>query len=70
MNTSPNSRGWQSLKFCDFPQEIIIQFSSIVNLRQLQFLSHQSKIASRIELFTSLPSGAQATFTQIPLNEI
>ena len=33
-------------------------------------MSHQSKIASKIELFTFLPSGAQALTMQIPLNEI
>ena len=41
-----------------------------MKLKQLQFLSHQSKIASKIELFTFLPSGPQALTSQIPLNEI
>ena len=41
-----------------------------MNLKQLQFLSHQSKIASKIELFTFLPSGKHAMTSQIPLNEI
>jgi centrosomal protein CEP104 len=33
-------------------------------------LSHQSKIASKIELFTFIPSGDQALTSQIPLNEV
>jgi centrosomal protein CEP104 len=33
-------------------------------------LSHQSKIASKIELFTFIPSGEQAMTSQIPLNEV
>ena len=70
LDASSASRGWQSQKFCDFPQEIIVQFPQMVQLKQLQFLSHQSKIASKIELFTFLPSGSQAMSSQIPLNEI
>ena len=70
LDPSSNSRGWQSQKFCDYPQEIIIQFPQLVSLKSLQFLSHQSKVASKIELFTFLPSGQQALTNQIPLNEI
>lgn len=70
LENSPQSRGWQSPKFCEYPQEIIIQFSNPSRLRQIQFLSHQSKIASKIELFTFIPSGEQAMSSQIPLNEV
>ena len=70
LDPTSNSRGWQSAKFCEYPQEIIVQFPQLVKLRSLQFLSHQSKIASKIELFTFLPSGPQAMSNQIPLNEI
>lgn len=70
LDATSNTRGWQSQKFCDYPQEIIVQFPTVVNLKQLQFLSHQSKIASKIELFTFLPSGKHAMTSQIPLNEI
>ena len=47
-----------------------MQFPHLVKLKQLQFLSHQSKVASKIELFTFLPSGPQSLTSQIPLNEI
>jgi len=70
LDPTPNSRGWQSQKFCEYPQEIIVQFSGIVRLKQLQFLSHQSKIASKIELFTFVPDGSQALSSQIPLHDI
>ena len=40
LDPTPNSRGWQSPKFCEYPQEIIVQFPSVVRLKQLQFLSH------------------------------
>ena len=39
-------------------------------MKSLQFLSHQSKVASKIELFTFVPNGSQAMTNQIPLNEI
>ncbi|CAE8587431.1 unnamed protein product, partial [Polarella glacialis] len=54
------TKGWQTARFCEFPQEVCLQFESPVHLRQVQFLSHQSKIATKIELFTALqpPAGA------------
>merc|ERR1719277_1657353 len=52
---SPQTRGWQTARFCEFPQEVGLQFESPVHLRQVQFLSHQTKIATKIELFTALP---------------
>lgn len=55
LSQSPQSRGWQSPRFCDWPQYITIQFMSPVLLKQIQFLSHQCKIASKIELYTALP---------------
>jgi len=39
-------------------------------LKQIQFLSHQAKICSKVELYTFVPSGNQALSAQIPLNEI
>ena len=53
---SPQSKGWQSQRFCDWPQHITLQFFGPVKLKQLQFLSHQSKISTKIELFTALPN--------------
>ncbi len=47
---------WQSSRFCQYPQELIIQFISPVIVKQIQFLSHQFKIARKIEIFTYLPN--------------
>lgn len=55
LTQSPQSRGWQSARFCDFPQEITFQFMSPIRLKQLQILCHQSKIPSKIEIFVYLP---------------
>jgi centrosomal protein CEP104 len=52
LNThTPHTRGWQTPRFCEYPQEIGIQFASVSDVQQLQVLSHQSKIATRIEIF-------------------
>lgn len=52
LQPSPQGKGWQSARFCDYPQEIIIQFLAPVRLKQVQFLCHQCKIPSKIELFS------------------
>ena len=70
LDNSPQSKGWQSAKFCEYPQEIIIQFTNIVKLKQIQFLAHQAKISQRLELYTFVPLGHQALSQQIPLNKI
>eukprot|EP00439_Symbiodinium_sp_Y106_P086689 s548_g35.t1 len=57
----PRTKGWQTARFCDFPQEIGLQFETPVHLRQVQFLSHQSKIATKIDLYTAMPAAGQAS---------
>ncbi|CEL99170.1 unnamed protein product [Vitrella brassicaformis CCMP3155] len=49
------TRGWCSARFCDYPQELGLKFEGPVQIRQIQFLSHQSKITSKLELYTALP---------------
>lgn len=49
---SPSTRGWQSVKFTEYPQELGFELiGSNVKLTQVQILSHQSKIATKIEIF-------------------
>eukprot|EP00916_Digyalum_oweni_P012941 GHVL01021283.1.p1 GENE.GHVL01021283.1~~GHVL01021283.1.p1 ORF type:complete len:780 (+),score=176.02 GHVL01021283.1:53-2392(+) len=52
---SSQTRGWCSARFCDYPQELVVKFDSEVHLVQIQFLAHQSRIPTKIELFTSNP---------------
>lgn len=35
LDPTSNSRGWQSAKFCEYPQEIIVQFPQLVRLKSL-----------------------------------
>ena len=48
LTQSPSSKGWQAPKYCEYPQEIAIQFVSGVRVRQVQFLSHHCKISSKV----------------------
>jgi len=43
--------GWHSEKYCPYPQELIFRFEGRVKLNQLKVLSHEYKIAQRIEVF-------------------
>jgi len=52
---SSQSNGWCSQRFCAFPQHITFQFLSPVQLKQLQFLSHESRIPSKIEIHVAMP---------------
>mgnify|MGYP006077091709 CR=1 FL=1 len=57
---SPNTRGWQSVKFAEYPQEIGFEIDGgDVRLSQVQILSHQSKIASKVEIFIGQGSSYQ-----------
>eukprot|EP00474_Spongospora_subterranea_P010303 CRZ10761.1 hypothetical protein [Spongospora subterranea] len=47
----PQSQGWISAGFCSYPQEIILELERASTIRQIQILSHQSLIATRIELY-------------------
>lgn len=51
-----SSNGWMSVRFCTYPQEIIIQFLTPVNLKQINILSNEKKITSMIEFFSYYPS--------------
>jgi centrosomal protein CEP104 len=44
---TPKSRGWSSAKFCEFPQEVVLQFTPstifqqpFVRLREVQIITH------------------------------
>ena len=47
--------GWQSQRFCVYPQEIIVQFPSSVQITQMQLLVHETKIPRQVELFSYIP---------------
>ncbi|GFR45564.1 hypothetical protein Agub_g6958 [Astrephomene gubernaculifera] len=52
---SPQTRGWQSPRFCKFPQEIVLRLEQTCKVQQIQILSHEYKIATRVEVFVGAP---------------
>lgn len=54
----PQSRGWQSARNAAFPQELAFVLDTPARLTQLQILSHEYKIASRVEVFVAPPGVA------------
>ena len=50
-----NQNGWISNRFCIYPQEILIKFPQIVNLRQINILINESKIPKMIEFINCIP---------------
>jgi centrosomal protein CEP104 len=58
---SPNTRGWQSVKFSEYPQEIGLAIDGgDAQLSQIQILSHQCKIASKVEIYVGKGSSYQS----------
>ncbi|XP_029434701.1 centrosomal protein of 104 kDa isoform X2 [Rhinatrema bivittatum] len=54
---APTVNGWRSARFCQYPQEIILQMVERCRIRKLQLLAHQYLISSKIEFYIteSLP---------------
>ena len=53
-------------RFCEFPQELGLQLAQPGRLTQVQLLSHQCKIATKIELFVGDgQSYAEATWRRL-----
>eukprot|EP00127_Corallochytrium_limacisporum_P006464 Clim_evm7s228 gene=Clim_evmTU7s228 len=49
---TPDTRGWQTGRFCHYPQEIVLALKEgLCRIRKIQILSHQYKIAHRVELY-------------------
>ena len=68
LNTvSPSTRGWQSVRFCTYPQELGFELlDGETQISQLQLLSHQSKISSKVEIFIGAGSSYKtANFTRL-----
>lgn len=47
------NKGWQTQRFCVFPQELILSFSGKCHISSMQLLSHQAKVATRIDILVS-----------------
>lgn len=52
---SPQTRGWQCPRFAQYPQEIILKLEFPSKVQQIQILSHEYKIATKVEVFVGSP---------------
>lgn len=43
---SPHTKGWQSPRFCKFPQELTLQLEKPAQVHQIQLLSHEYKASA------------------------
>ena len=46
---------WESARFCEYPQQITLQFYEPITIASLTIVSHPTKIASRINILFCLP---------------
>lgn len=52
---SINNKGWSSVRYCSYPQFIIIQFFSFCNVKQINFLINHERIPSKIDICSFSP---------------
>ncbi|KAG1659551.1 hypothetical protein FOA52_015355 [Chlamydomonas sp. UWO 241] len=50
---SPQTRGWQTPRFCKYPLEILARLEYPSKIQQIQILSHEYKIATKVEVFVA-----------------
>ena len=58
----PLVNGWQSNRFCSYPQELIVQFEHVARIRRVQLLSHQFLIGKDASLLLSISISIGAPF--------
>eukprot|EP00898_Chlorokybus_atmophyticus_P007173 jgi/Chlat1/7457/Chrsp6S07499 len=64
---SPHTRGWQSERF---PQDIVLRLESTSHIQQIQLLSHEYKIASKVELYVGAPPAGSNDYTQCAMKRL
>ena len=69
-----NGTPWISERFCKYPQSIIIKFSHVVNLYQINILSNSKKISRRLQFYTYYPdyleNDEDLQYNEIPFKNI
>ncbi|XP_024402111.1 uncharacterized protein [Physcomitrium patens] len=54
LNNDALGRGWQSSRFCLFPQEIVLELQHPSRIINMQLLCHEFMIPSKVEIFVSM----------------
>ena len=50
-----NGSGWQSSRFCEYPQYIYIQFTKIVLIKKIEIIIHEKYIPSILKIYSYYP---------------
>ncbi|KAI8801922.1 hypothetical protein BJ742DRAFT_565401 [Cladochytrium replicatum] len=51
-NHTPLAKGWQSQRFCSYPQRLVVRFvAGNCRVRKLQILSHHFKVPTKLEFY-------------------
>ncbi|KAF9433149.1 hypothetical protein BGZ76_009818, partial [Entomortierella beljakovae] len=57
-------KGWHTPRFCGYPQDLVLRFScGHSRVRKIQILSHQYKIANRLDIWMGSRKGVQSINT-------
>ncbi|MEW5308551.1 MAG: hypothetical protein WDW38_000501 [Sanguina aurantia] len=67
---SPQTRGWHSPRFCKYPQEILLRLEQPSKIQQIQILSHEYKIATKVEVFVGGPNPGEPDPSQAALKRL
>ena len=69
-----NGTPWTSERFCSYPQKIIIKFHHVVNISQINILSHSKKISRRLQFYYYYPDdidkNKQYEYDEIPFRKL
>ena len=57
-----NGKGWQSERFCQYPQCIYIQFTKPVLIKKIEFILHEKNIPTIIRFYSYYPKDEQKNF--------
>ena len=69
-----NGTPWTSERFCSYPQKIIIKFPHVVNISQINIISHSKKISRRLQFYYYYPEdldkNQQYEYDEIPFRKL
>lgn len=57
--------GWSSVRYCSYPQEIIIQLNSISDIKQINIEINHERIPQKIDVFVYSPSTLKEVVTDL-----
>eukprot|EP01027_Heterolobosea_sp_BB2_P017482 GEZU01024748.1.p1 GENE.GEZU01024748.1~~GEZU01024748.1.p1 ORF type:complete len:238 (-),score=40.41 GEZU01024748.1:183-896(-) len=60
------TKGWQSSRFCYYPQEVGLALPAPMKVAELQLLLHEYKIPSKIEFYAGLDNAANNKKSKTP----